>query len=304
MEYYVDFKEMKKKMMISKVLLGFGVTFAVLGYLSYKMMGFGFGILFMFVGFGLAIIGGKFNNDFKNHFLDEVMIPTIQSLFPNSAFILHMDNKRITEPYKKLGMIRRDTCESITNLLTIETGGHLLNQFSCEEYHEVPNPKGGVNTIYTYKGTEFRYDFATNIDGVVRILASHKRKLSNTEKTFLPKECTLTPEKIETGNIELDESFEIFASSQHIGFFVLNSTVIEKIKLFREKYGDFGLAITNDELFISFDGVDRFIKIPDKVSQINESAFINAKNQIYEIVEMLNDIGYAISKHVEKENII
>ena len=304
MDNNVNFKEMKKKMMISKVLLGIGITFAVLGYLSYKLAGFGFGILFMLVGFGLAIIGGKFNNDFKNDFRDEVMIPTIQSLFPNSTFVVYMDDKRITEPFKKLGMIRRDTCERITNLLAIETGGHLLNEFSCEEYHEVPNPKGGVNTIYTYKGTEFRYDYATNIDGVVRILASHKRKLSNSEKTFLPKECTLTPEKIETGNIELDEGFEIFASSQHIGFFVLNSTVIEKIKLFREKYGDFGLAITNDELFIAFDGVDRFIKLPDKVSQINEGAFKNAKDQIYEIVDMLNDIGYAISKHVEKENII
>jgi hypothetical protein len=304
MENNVNFKEMKKKMMISKVLLGIGITFAVLGYLSYKLAGLGFGILFMLVGFGLAIIGGKFNNDFKNDFRDEVMIPTIQSLFPNSTFVVYMDDKRITEPFKKLGMIRRDTCERITNLLAIETGGHLLNEFSCGEYHEVPNPKGGVNTIYTYKGTEFRYDYATNIDGVVRILASHKRKLSNSEKTFLPKECTLTPEKIETGNIELDESFEIFASSQHIGFFVLNSTVIEKIKLFREKYGDFGLAITNDELFIAFDGVDRFIKLPDKVSQINEGAFKNAKDQIYEIVDMLNDIGYAISKHVEKENII
>lgn len=304
MENNANFKEMKKKMMISKVLLGIGITFAVLGYLSYKLAGFGFGILFMLVGFGLAIIGGKFNNDFKNDFRDEVMIPTIQSLFPNSTFVVYMDDKRITEPFKKLGMIRRDTCERITNLLAIETGGHLLNEFSCEEYHEVPNPKGGVNTIYTYKGTEFRYDYATNIDGVVRILASHKRKLSNSEKTFLPKECTLTPEKIETGNIELDEGFEIFASSQHTGFFVLNSTVIEKIKLFREKYGDFGLAITNDELFIAFDGVDRFIKLPDKVSQINEGAFKNAKDQIYEIVDMLNDIGYAISKHVEKENII
>lgn len=299
-----NFEEMKKKMLIAKVLLGIGVAFAVLGYLSYRLTGFGFGIIFTLVGFGLAFVGGKFNSDFQNDFADQVMIPTIQSIFPNSTFIVYLDDKRITEHFKKLGMIRRDKSERITNLLSIEKDGHLLNEFSCEEYHEVPNPKGGVNDIYTYKGTEFRYDYATNIDGVVRILSSHKKKLSNSEKTFLPKECTLTPEKIETGNIELDESFEIYASTQHIGFYVLNSTVIEKIKLFREKYGDFGLAITNDELFISFDGVDRFIKIPDKVSQINESAFINAKNQIYEIVDMLNDIGYAISKHVEKENII
>lgn len=304
MENNVDFLNMKKKMLISKVLLVIGVVFAVLGYLSYKLAGFGLGIVFLLAGFGLAFVGGKFSSDFKNDFTDQVMIPTIQSLFPNSTFVVYMDDKRITEHFKKLGMIRRDSCERITNLLAVETGGHLLNEFSCEEYHEVPNPKGAVNNIYTYKGTEFRYDYATNIDGVVRILSSHKNKLSNSEKTFLPKECNFTPEKIETGNIELDEGFEIFASSQHIGFFVLNSTVIEKIKLFREKYGDFGLAITNDELFIAFDGVDRFIKLPDKVSQINEGAFKNAKDQIYEIVDMLNDIGYAISKHVEKENII
>jgi len=51
-----NFEEMKKKMLIAKVLLGIGVAFAVLGYLSYRLAGFGFGIIFTLVGFGLALL--------------------------------------------------------------------------------------------------------------------------------------------------------------------------------------------------------------------------------------------------------
>lgn len=159
--------------------------------------------------------------------------------------------------------------------------------------------KGVPKKITVFEGTQLRYNYATNIEGIVRILSSSKRN-----KTFLNKKCDLTPEQIHTGNLEFDEKYEVFASNQHIGFYVLNSTVMEKLDYFVEKYGEFGIAITPGDILMSFKGQDRFIHLPKKSSDINEHMFDNARKDLFEIVEMLNDIGNAISKHKERENII
>ena len=286
----------------SRLLSFIAVGCIAVGFISVTTSG-GEGVFIFVLGMVFFVISALIEAKYKKIHAEYVLIPTLKRLFPDSSFELSVKDHSISKEFDRVGMLRKDSDESITNFLTIKENGHTLKEFSITESHTETDSDGDSHTVYTFHGTQLHYDYATGIDGIVRILSSHRGKVFKSESTFLPKNCKLTPDKIETGNAELDESFEIYASTQHLGFYVLNPVVIEKLKTFRARYGDFGIAVTHDDLFISFKGTDRFIKLPSKPEDINDSIYEKAKSEIYEIINMLNDMGYTLSKHVEKENI-
>lgn len=298
MQENIDIASMKTSKMISNIMLVFGVIIGSTGVVIRNNESPLIGYLIIIVGFGIAFVAGLINRKSDTLFKEQVLIPTIRNIFPNSNFWLSVTDTRVTEAYKEVGLLNQASGEDISNYLVIDTGEHRLDEFSVNAYN-MTAVKGVPKKMTVFEGTQLRYDYGTKIDGIVRILSSSKGN-----KNFLTKQCALTPEQIYTGNLEFDEKFEVLASSQHIGFYVLNSTVIEKLNFFVEKYGEFGLAITPGEIMMSFKGQDRFIHLPKKSSDINEHMFDNARKDLFEIVEMLNDIGNAISKHKEKEDII
>lgn len=286
---YVDYDSMKRYKRISRLLIVLGVIALII---------FNNSIFEIFIGMSILGVAGYFQWKYEDQYKDQILLPVIRSIFPNSNFEISYSDPILTDSFYRVGMIYKDEKELLSNYLTIENGDNTLIHFTCEEYNT-----SGDSTTTTYLGTEISYNYSTNIEGVVRVISSRKSKLTKTERTFISEDCQLTPAKIDTGELDFDENFEVCASNEHLGFYVLNSVVIEKLKAFRDKYGEFGIAITCDNLYLSFPGKDRFIKIPRKTSEINESMFSHAQEEIQILIQMLNDIGYAISKHSDKEMI-
>lgn len=287
---YVDYDAMKQYKKKARIFLILGI---------FALWVFNDSILEMLIPMSIIGVAAHFQWKYKDSYKDQILLPAIRNIFPDSNFEISYSNPSLTDTFYKFGMIYKDNDESLTNCLTIKNGDNTLIQFSCEESNSI-----GESTTISYVGTEVSYNYSTKIDGIVRVLSSKQGKLTKNEYTFIPKECELTPAKIEIGELNFDESFEVYASNEHLGFYVLNSVVVEKLKDFRKKYGEFGLAITSDNLYLSFPGKDRFIRIPSKDSEINESMFLHAQEEINILIQMLNDIGFAISKHAEKENIL
>ncbi|WP_026651144.1 DUF3137 domain-containing protein [Butyrivibrio proteoclasticus] len=256
------------------------------------------------IGVLLLFIGLKIKNSAMDEYGKTIVEPMARQVFPNAEFTYN--EKYITlDSYFDLGLITRDDDEYVTNHL-VSNDEHELENFSLLCEHTDTDSDGNSSTVVTFRGTVVKYKTPTNIQGVVRVIASKPLNLLVVKKetTFVRKNTPITPEKIETGSVTFDENFEVFASDQHTGFYVLNAYVIEKLQAFRAKYGTFALTITADTLYVSFNQKDKFIFVPSKISDIGDNPFLEARNNLNELIESLNDIAFAISKSTERERTI
>nr|WP_292162887.1 DUF3137 domain-containing protein [Butyrivibrio sp.] len=227
-----------------------------------------------------------------------------RQVFPGAEFTYiekHLDLDR----FHNLGLITRDKYEKVTNHL-VSNDEHELENFSLLCEHTESDSDGDSRTVTTYSGTVVSYKTPTGIQGVVRVIASGQFKLLfiKKETIFVRGKSPIAPWKIETGSVAFDDNFEVYASDQHLGYYVLNAYVIEKLQAFRAKYDTFALTITSDYLYVSFNHIDKFISVPETISSIGENPFEDAKRDLNELIESLNDISFAISKSTQREKII
>ena len=80
--------------------------------------------------------------------------------------------------------------------------------------------------------------------------------------------------------------------------------MVEKLKAIRGKYGSFALAVTSGRIYISFDQKDMFIKVPKGSSDFTENPFEETRKKLNEMIEVVNDIAFAISKSTEDNKYI
>ena len=261
-------------------------------------------ILGLAIAFFLLLWGLHIRNSAMEQYGKAYVEPMARQMFPGAEFTYkekHLDLDR----FHNLGLITRDKYEDVTNHL-VSNDEHELENFSLLCEHNERDSDGDSRTVTTYSGTVVSYKTPTGIQGVVRVIASGQFKLLfiKKETTFVRGKSPLAPEKIETGSVAFDDNFEVYASDQHLGYYVLNAYVIEKLQAFRAKYGTFALTITSDHLYVAFDHKDKFIYVPDRISNIGENPFADAKRDLDELVQGLNDISFAISKSTQREKTI
>jgi hypothetical protein len=261
-------------------------------------------ILGIAVSIFLLLWGLHIRNSAMNQYGQSFVLPMARQVFPGAEFTYiekHLDLDR----FHNLGLITRDKYEKVTNHL-VSNDEHELENFSLLCEHTESDSDGDSRTVTTYSGTVVSYKTPTGIQGVVRVIASGQFKILfiKKETTFVRGKSPIAPWKIETGSVAFDDNFEVYASDQHLGYYVLNAYVIEKLQAFRAKYGTFALTITSDYLYAAFDHIDKFISVPETISSIGENPFEDAKRDLNELIESLNDISFAISKSTQREKII
>ena len=267
----------------SLLLLALGVYFSAAITPPYGYM-----LLYALVFFyGLCIIAFKdIIKKVKQSFGKEIVLPILREYLPKATFYAFPDFD-VTGEYCYYGLIEDFNSKEVSNLI-FSNDEYELVAFSC-------STKNGKNSyIYT---SLLGINLNTGIKGVVRILCSQELLLG-TEATFVPKYCSETPEKIETGIMKLDKYYEIYASDKHTAFLVLNSVVIEKLQKLRNIHGEYALVITPDRIFLALNQKDRFITLPEDFTFVDDTYNEEIVGALIDLLTVIKDVGYAISRHV------
>lgn len=253
------------------------------------------GTLLSLLGIYFFIKAKKLNEKFRQKTVDLIVLPMIQTYFPDAAFYADGDSYEILDPYYKYGLFNYAEDRQIRNLLIT----HDSNELETLELRCVIH---GKHSRTIFDGTLLSYWYDTGIRSTVKIVCSENNELTvfNHESAFIPKDCEETPLKIETGNIDFDKYFEVYSSDRHDAYYVLNPFVVEKLEQLRKQYGDYAIVLTPEKVYVSIDNTDLFVTTPDVIYD-EDNPFETTIRQINNLMDTVNDIATAISKSTEKE---
>ena len=293
---------MKEKSTKGTVLQVIGVIIIIVGLPAYLFIGDLAELVFI-VGALLFASGIMLKHLARVDHAEKILAPEIEKAFPDATYNYmadySSDNGSEVRYFANVNIICTDRNMELKNYLKTAKFMHV----QLEAWHDSDNAKvNGVSInkrSVTFNGTLVKIKADTGIKSVVRILCSEKDLLG--EKTFVEKNCIRTIYKVETGNIEFDRTFEVFAGNQHEAFFVLNAFVVEKLLELRKMYGKFAMAVMSDEILITFNEHELFFKEP--TSKDFDSPMIlvqNAKQALKNLTKALDDIADSISRHVKE----
>ena len=100
---------------------------------------------------------------------------------------------------------------------------------------------------------------------------------------------------IETGNVEFDNSFSVFADNSIDAHSILNPLVIEKLIECRKQFGEFALCFNNEKLYASFQYCNAFIPFPKEVKQLNEATEKAVVEGARKMLRAIDELCYALS---------
>lgn len=244
------------------------------------------GVFIPMICLGIYYLGNEFIKKGRARFANEVITPILQNYLPRATFEAYQSDS-ILGDFVTLDLVKTAAYPRVTNYFKSNDKNEVE---ACSLFCKT----GGKHKRIVYEGTQIVFKHDLKVDGVVRILCSNPI-IGSYESTFVPKQCDVTPTKIDTGIFKLDDNFEIYASDAHTGFYVLNSCVIEKLIEMREMFGEYALAITPRYVFISLKGLDRFIHVPDCTSDMTEEYLINTRKQFLDMYDAILTIKYTIS---------
>ena len=285
----------------AKKTIWLGICLFIAGMFM-SMFGTGLHFLFIIAAIIIIVYGYKQMDKAKQEYAEVYLMPLIKEVFPDATFVIRSDSEAPALKYTGYRIFEDDHDRTISAYLKANDESD-FEMFTLQTSHESSDSDGNDTTVVSFHGTVLGYKCDTGLNDIVRILCSNNKKILfvKHEFTYASKKCNLTPVKIETGNIEFDENYEVFAGQMHDAYYLLNPYVMEKLQALREKYGRYCMAITEDSIKISFQKPDLIIELPSLTNDIDENPFANAKKQIEDLKTSLNDIAFALSKHTEQE---
>lgn len=284
-----------------KKMIWIGILFFVLSIFAGIFRG-GIHIPFLLVAIIVLIYGYKRVDEAKKEYAYGYLMPLISATFPNSTFEISEKSDAPALKYTEYRIFEDDHDRDITNHLVANDDSD-FEMFTLRTSHEYTDSDGDTHTSTSFHGTVLSYKLDTGLNDIVRILCSNNKKILfvKHESTYANKKCSLTPVKIETGNIEFDDNYEVYAGQMHDAYYLLNPYVMEKLQALREKYGRYCMALTEDYVNISFEKPDLIIELPSLTNNIDENPLVHAKQQLEDLKASLNDIAFALSKHTAEE---
>lgn len=248
---------------------------------------------------------------------EKIISPAVEKFFPGSKFYTDLKNRdersesleEYTENRKEelmllpklrsYGICDRDSTEYISNVLSTYQNGIPVMLFSLLCEHIESSGDNDTRTVVTYRGTQIIYKKKNKCEGITRIVTTSQTKLFKKEYSFLPASVPDLKEKIETGNIAFDTSHEVNTTNAIDAHTLLNPFVIEKLLNFRSDYGDYGITITPEAIYIAFEGTNRFINFPKNIEDFEEEGIRKMKNDVNRLFTAIEDLSYAISEHTK-----
>lgn len=251
-------------------------------------------------------------------YVQNIIIPKMEKLFPNYEHITSMSdvgtfcssakefapyygrNRRRLNVLQNLGIINRDRIDDVTNILIMDNDEREAEMFSLWSYHQTQDIDDDRYRITTFKGTVIAQEYPFNIGGTVRVISTYKSN-SGKEVEFINLKCALTPEKVETGNNEFNDNFEVYASSKDIVHNLLDENATNKLLWLKKTFGNFAMAITNNGIYLSFEEFDKFIKLPKTLDEVNDEAFEEIKDSEQRMESMMKDVINSLAKKSEPQ---
>lgn len=193
--------------------------------------------------------GLKYKKAKEEEYDEKVVKRAVAEVLPNAEFIRNACIEVGTlyeygiiptyDKHKKRGMIRyqkdkKDYCFS--NI-------HLLSR------REDKNERVYYET--TYMGQVYTANYKTGISGAVRIFATRMMAVikKETNAGYASKRPGET--KIETENIQFNDNFDVYTTSEQSAFFVLSPFVMEQLLEMKRKYEQIGVYISGNHVIIT-----------------------------------------------------
>lgn len=210
------------------------------------------GFIQMVIGcvmFYVFLKGLKYKKAKEKEYDEKVVKRAVAEVLPNAEFIRNeciavdtLYKYGIIPTYdrhKKRGMIRyqkdkKDYCFSNIHLLSRK---------------EDKDERIYYDTIYM--GQVYTANYKTGISGAVRIFATRMMAVikKETNAGYASKRPGET--KIETENIQFNDNFDVYATSEQSAFFVLSPFVMEQLLEMKRKYEQIGVYISGNHVIIA-----------------------------------------------------
>ncbi|MDE6208178.1 MAG: DUF3137 domain-containing protein [Lachnospiraceae bacterium] len=234
--------------------------------------------------------GLKYKKSKEEEYDEKVVKRAVAEVLPNAEFIRNecidadiLYKYGIIPTYdrhEKRGMIRyqkdkKDYCFSNIHLLRSRTDK------DDRTYYET-----------SYMGQAYTGYYKTRLSGTVRIFATKimpviKKEINAGYVSKRPEET-----KIETENIEFNDNFDVYATSEQDAFFLLSPLVMEQLLEMKKKYKQIGVYISGNHVVIALNTNE--IMFPERIytkqGEADSLAISKAEvRKMLKMVELLED---------------
>lgn len=197
----------------------------------------------------VVLKGLKYKKAKEKEYDEKVIKKAVAEVLPNAEFIRNgcIEPKVLYEygiipsfnNYEKRGMIRYQKDKKEYCFSNIE----LLNR------REDKNER--VYYVTTYEGQVYTANYKTGLSGAVRIFATKMMAVIKKETNAGYASKKSDEIKIETENIQFNDNFDVYATSQQSAFFVLSPYVMEQLLAMKRNYEQVGVYISGSHVVIA-----------------------------------------------------
>lgn len=245
--------------------------------------------------------GLKYKKAKEEEYDEKVLKKAIAEVLPNAEFIRNgcIEPRILYEygiipvydNYKKRGMIHYQIDKKDYYFSNI----HLLSRKEDKDEHVY------YDTIY--KGQIYMADYKTGVSGIVRIFATKKMAVikKKTNAGYASKRSGET--KIETENIQFNDNFDVYATSDQAAFCVLSPYVMEQLLELKSNYEQVGVYINENHVVIALK-TDRIL-FPERIyiDQREAESLEASKAEVRKMLKMAEFLEDSINGSI-KNNLI
>lgn len=204
------------------------------------------GLVCLAIGIILTVIAWKEHTKSVKDITETVVQPMLEKTFPGAVYDPFCEEAD-TDIYTDLRVIAKDSTMDYTDFLSCTVDGRYFECVYLDASHRDDN-----STVYSFSGNIYSCVGDRNIEGTVRIIPTRQGSIikSHEYHTFA-KFNKQSEVRIETGDEVFDGTFEVYASDMHIGHYVMNAHVKEKLVKLREIYGNYCVVVTGHDIYIA-----------------------------------------------------
>ena len=185
----------------------------------------------------------------ENEYDEKILKKVIAELVPNATF----DRDKCIGPgalYEK-GIVPRYDNHRESGVLSYQKEG---KEYGFSNIHLLRSREDKDDRTYyetIYKGQVYILNYATELQGAVRIFATRRMAVVNVETNDGYAGKRKEERKIETENIMFNDNFDVYATSEQSAFYVLTPYVMEQLLEMKKKYNQVGVYISGNNVIIS-----------------------------------------------------